>query len=127
VRPRRPRRLPVVLTRQEAQSVFATHDRCPENHGQFAYGSGLRLLECARLRVKDIDFAAGHIVVRDGKGRKDRITLLPNQSRQPLKEHLGDVEDMRRRDLLGHSDVATTMIYTHVLNRGPFGVRSPID
>jgi integron integrase len=188
------------------------------------YGSGLRLLECSTLRVKDIDFAAGHIVVRDGKGRKDRITMLPASALQPLREHLRDVEQLYHQDvaagagyvalpallerkypsaprewawqwvfpatrhfthpqtgrvhrhhlhetvlqrafrhavlqsgipkhatchslrhsfathlleagydirtiqeLLGHRDVATTMIYTHVLNRGPFGVRSPLD
>jgi integron integrase len=192
----------------------------PKLMASLLYGSGLRLLECARLRVKDVDFAAGHIVVRDGKGRKDRITLLPANLRQPLREHLHDVAALHRNDLaaggghvelpeglsrkfpnaprewpwqwvfpatrqyrhpatslihrhhlhetvlqrafraavqragitkhaschsfathlleagydirtiqelLGHRDVATTMIYTHVLNRGPFGVRSPLD
>jgi integron integrase len=188
------------------------------------YGSGLRLLECATLRVKDIDFAAGQIVVRGGKGAKDRVTVLPLQLRSELHDHLivvrrqhqqdlidgaGYVElpnsinakfrnaardwswqwafpatrtylhvatGQRRRhhlhetvlqrefhtavrasgltkpaschtlrhsfathlledgydirtiqELLGHRDVATTMIYTHVLNRGPGGVRSPLD
>jgi len=183
------------------------------------YGSGLRLLECASLRVKDLDFAARQIQVRH-KGRKDRLTLLPEQLRQPLTEHLRDVRtlhvadfaagagrvalpgalerklpgapqswswqwvfpatrlcfdrrtgEQRRhhlhetvvqrafrraginkhaachslrhsfathlleagydvrtiQELLGHSDVSTTMIYTHVLNRGPFAVRSPLD
>ena len=188
------------------------------------YGSGLRLLECARLRVKDVDFVASHIEVRDGKGRRDRITLFPGNVRLPLREHLRDVEVLHRRDLeagagyvqlpdglarkfpnaprewpwqwvfparsryrdgvtgelrrhhldpsviqravksavkrsgiakratchtfrhsfathlleggydirtvqelLGHKDVATTMLYTHVLNRGGLGVRSPAD
>jgi integron integrase len=224
VRPRRPRRLPTVLTRQEVQEVLANMEGVPKLMASLLYGSGLRLLECAQLRVKDLDFGAGYIVIRDGKGRKDRMALLPNQLRQPLTEHLRDVAQMREGDLaagagyvqlpgalaekypnaprewpwhwvfpatrtyrdersgllyrhhlhetvlqkafrsavkaarltkpatchslrhsfatallesgydirtiqelLGHRDVATTMIYTHVLNRGPFGVRSPID
>jgi integron integrase len=224
VRPKRPSRLPVVLTRQEAQAVLAQMRGVPKLMASLLYGSGLRLLECARLRIKDLDFGAGHIVVRQGKGRKDRLTLLPNQLRQPLQEHLDEVGLLHKGDLakgagyvelpgalarkypnahrewpwqwafpatrqyqhprsgllyrhhlhetvlqkafraatrsarltkpatchslrhsfatalleagydirtiqelLGHRDVATTMIYTHVLNRGPFGVRSPID
>jgi integron integrase len=224
VRPKRSSRLPVVLTREEAHAVLREMSGVPKLMASLLYGSGLRLLESAQLRVKDFDFAAGHIVVRQGKGRKDRLTLLPDQLRQPLRKHLSDVERLHKSDLvdgaghvelpgalatkypnasrewpwqwafpatrqyrhpssgllyrhhlhetvlqkafraatktarltkpatchslrhsfatalleagydirtiqelLGHRDVATTMIYTHVLNRGPFGVRSPID
>jgi integron integrase len=224
LRPARAHHLPVVLTRDEVRLIFSHMSGTPKLMACLLYGSGLRLLECATLRIKDIDFAASHIVVRDGKGRKDRVTLLPANLRQPLRDHLRDVERLHRADtaagagyvtlpaglegkypsaprewawqwvfpatrqythpqtgrmhrhhlhetvlqrafrqavvqsaipkhatchslrhsfathlleagydirtiqeLLGHRDVATTMIYTHVLNRGPFGVRSPLD
>ena len=71
VRARRTRRLPVVLTRDEVRAVLEQLSGTPRLMGVLLYGAGLRLLECARLRVKDIDFAAGHIVVRDGKGGKE--------------------------------------------------------
>jgi len=90
VRPTRVQHLPVVLTREEVRRVLGQLAGTPKLMASLLYGSGLRLLECARLRVKDVDFAAGHIVVRDGKGRKDRVTLLPSQIRQPLREHLRD-------------------------------------
>lgn len=224
VRPAKVPRLPLVLTAEEVRRLLNCLEGTTRLMAQLLYGSGLRLLECARLRVKDIDFSAGHILVRDSKGQKDRITLLPMQLRGPLRDHLlfvqrqhladvaagaGYVElpgafalksplaardwpwqwvfpatrmyrepstGQRRRhhlhetvlqravraavraagltkpatchtlrhsfathlleagydirtiqELLGHSDVATTMVYTHVLNRGPFGVRSPLD
>ncbi len=188
------------------------------------YGAGLRLMECLRLRVQDIDFNCNEVIVRDGKGAKDRITMLPAMLKKPLNEHLQQVKTIHEKDLaagwgrvpipnaldrkypnaptdwrwqwvfpqenrwrdqktgeqgrhhvdeslvqkavrnavmkagltkrasshtfrhsfathlleagsdirtvqelLGHEDVKTTMIYTHVLNRGPSGVRSPVD
>ena len=224
VRPRSQRALPVVLSKEEVRAILDRMRGTPKLMAALLYGSGLRLLECARLRVKDIDFATSKILVRQGKGRKDRATLLPNNLRPPLMNHLKKVSaqhaadlatgagsvslpgalarklpsaakswpwqwafpatrpykdretgEVRRhhlhqtvlqrafhvavleariskpaschslrhsfathlleagydirtiQELLGHRDVATTMIYTHVLNRGPFGVRSPLD
>ena len=76
VRARRPKHLPVVLTRDEVRAVISNLEGTPRLMATLLYGSGLRLLECARLRVQDIDFAMNHIIVRDGKGAKDRVTVL---------------------------------------------------
>jgi integron integrase len=224
VRARRPVRLPVVLSRDEVASLLSRLRGDVWLMAALLYGAGLRLLECAELRVKDLDFDRGELVVRDGKGGKDRVTMLPAALRGPLREHLGRVKAQheadvaagrgsvalpgalrvkypgasvewawqwvfpatrfyidrvtgeRRRhhlhesvlqravkdaaraagiwrpatchslrhsfathlleagydirtiqELLGHRDVSTTMIYTHVLNRGGRGVRSPLD
>lgn len=99
VRARRPKRLPVVLTRDE---VAALLDRITGTNALVAgllYGAGLRLSEALRLRVKDLDFDYAQIVVRQGKGAKDRVTVLPGRLREPLLEHLEAVHDQHDRDL----------------------------
>jgi integron integrase len=224
VRARRPKRLPVVLTREKVAAVLARLDGVPLLVSMLLYGGGLRLLEALQVRVKDIDFLRGEIVVREGKGRKDRVTMLANAAENPLRRHLESVRRQHQRDLaqglgkaplpdavarknpgaerewgwqwvfpasthyvdertgerhrhhvhetviqkavraatstagltkpatphtfrhafathlleagydirtvqelLGHKDISTTMIYTHVLNQGPAGVTSPAD
>jgi integron integrase len=224
VRAKRPARLPVVLTRDEVRAVLQRLHGAPRLMACLLYGAGLRVLECCRLRVQDIDFAANQVVVRGGKGDKDRVTMLPAIVKGALARHLDAVRAQHRDDLaagagwvelptalfrkypnagrewawqwvfpatrpyrdrltgqhrrhhlhetvlqralkaavfqtgiakrasphtlrhsfathlledghdirtvqelLGHRDVSTTMIYTHVLNRGPSAVRSPAD
>ena len=224
IRAKRGVHLPVVLTRGEVRAVLGYLHGTPWLVASLLYGAGLRLMECLRLRVKDVDLRRNEITVRDGKGRKDRVTMLPRRMKKPLIEHLGRVRAMHRRDLkqgagsvrlpdaigrkypraawewgwqwvfpatrfhfdratgryrrhhlhetviqkafkgavrmsgiakpatchtlrhsfathlleagydirtiqelLGHRDVATTMIYTHVLNRGARGIISPLD
>ena len=100
VRARCPRRLPVVLSRDEVCAVIAHLAGTPKLMACLLYGAGLRLLECARLRVKDIDFEASHIVVRAGKGDKDRITVLPRIVREPLRHHLERVRRLHGRDVV---------------------------
>jgi integron integrase len=224
VRAKRPHRLPVVLTRQEIRSILRCLDGSDWLMAMLLYGAGLRVMECLRLRVKDIDFTSNQILVRAGKGDKDRHTMLPAAVKEPLVKHLDSVKRLHQRDLerglgrvslpnalerkypnagkewgwqwvfpatthfldrvtgekrrhhlhesvlqkavkeavcqsgvnkpasphtfrhsfathlledgydirtvqelLGHRDVSTTMIYTHVLNRGGKGVFSPAD
>ena len=96
---KRPQRLPTVLTREEAQRVLAALEGTPKLVAQLLYGSGLRLLEALRLRVKDLDFAQHQIIVRDGKGFKDRVTILPESLIPALQEHLARVKLLHENDL----------------------------
>ena len=223
-RARLPTRLPVVFTREEVRALMKRLSGVDLIAASLMYGAGLRLMECLRLRVKDIDFSYNQITIRSGKGEKDRVTMLPASLKEPLRCHLLNVRlihqtDLRQglgevylpyalerkfsgaarqwgwqyvfpaqgltrdprsgnlrrhhvheskiqravknairasritkrgschtfrhsfathlledgydirtvQELLGHKDVRTTMIYTHVLNRGGRGVKSPLD
>jgi integrase len=91
--------LPVVLTREEVRALLAQLDGQKWLMAGLLYGSGLRLLECLRLRVKDVDFGQNHLVVRDGKGQKDRVTLLPAALVEPLRRQIERVRERHQQDL----------------------------
>ena len=153
-RPTRPPRLPVVLTRAELERLLAPLTGTKWLIASLLYGAGLRVMEYLRLRVKDFDLSYRQILVRDGKGAKDRVSMLPEKLVEPMRAikeaaqaagiakpvschtlrhafatHLleGGYDIRTVQELLGHSDVSTTMIYTHVLNKGGRGVTSPLD
>ncbi len=176
VRAKRAKHLPVVLTENEVRVLLAQLDGTRWLVASLLYSTGMRVLEGLRLRVKDLDFERKEIAVRDGKGAKDRRTMLSERLVEPLRTHLARVRVLHERDLadgfgevylpfargrkypkakpvsphvlrhsfathllvagydirtvqelLGHSDVSTTMIYTHVLNKGGREVMSPLD
>lgn len=105
-RARRPARVPTVLTRQEVQRLLAKLHGTRWLMASLLYGAGLRLRECLKLRVKDVDFEYRQIVVRDGKGAKDRVTMLPAAVIEQLKAHLVHVKALHERDLAeGYGDV----------------------
>jgi integron integrase len=99
VRAKKPQRLPTVMTRTETRRVIAGLSSTHQLIAKLLYGSGLRLMECLRLRVKDLDFAQHHLVVRQGKGHKDRITVLPDSLVSPLQAHLQRVKMLHDQDL----------------------------
>jgi integron integrase len=99
VRAKRPQRLPVVLRQHEVKAILAAMSGVEQLMGHLLYGAGLRLMECLRLRVKDVDFSANHIVVREGKGNKDRMTMLPLAVKAALLAHLGHVKELHQQDL----------------------------
>ncbi|MDP4029370.1 MAG: integron integrase [Gallionella sp.] len=105
-----PKRLPVVMTEKEVQSVLARMDGSVWLICSLLYGSGLRIMECLRLRVKDVDLERCEILVREGKGFKDRITMLPTSLVQSLKQQLERVKTLHDEDLLkGYGDVFMPM------------------
>lgn len=115
-RAKRPVRVPVVLTVAEAKALLARLDGTKWLMAALLYGSGLRLCECLKLRVKDVDFEYRQITVRDGKGGKDRVTMLPAELAEPLRAHLARVKSLHEHDLAeGFGSVEL-----------PFGIRSPL-
>lgn len=93
------RHVPVVLTREETMTVLNAMDGETGLMARALYGGGLRLMECLRLRVKDVDFGYGQVIVREGKGGKDRVTMLPQKLREPLRLHLEKVRAIHAEDL----------------------------
>jgi integrase len=103
-RARKPKRLPTVFTRDEVKRLLANLEGTHWLIGGLLYGSGLRLMECLRLRVKDLDFTYGQLTVRDGKGEMDRITMLPLSMKQSLVRHLQRVKLLHDEDIAyGHA------------------------
>ena len=96
---KKPSRLPVVLTPEETRAVLNRLDETKWIMASLLYGAGLRLMECIRLRVKDIEFTRRQRVVREGKGAKDRITMLPDKVVEPLQRHLEQVKAIHQQDL----------------------------
>jgi len=99
IRARKPQRLPIVMTREEVKAVLVNVARDKWIMASLMYGAGLRLMECLRLRVQDLDFARSGILVRDGKGAKDRMTILPESLKAPLQDHLKKVRAIHEKDL----------------------------
>ena len=99
IRARKPARVPVVMSRDETKAVLGALTGDKWLMASMMYGAGLRLMECLRLRVKDIDFARNEMSVRDSKGAKDRITMLPASLKAPLQAHLEKVKAIHGRDL----------------------------
>ena len=105
-RANRPKRLPIVFSQNEVLIILSTMKETPQLVAGLLYGSGLRLMECLRLRIQDIDFDRDQILVRSGKGDKDRVTLLPQRLKEPLRNHIAWVKHLHNRDLeQGFGDV----------------------
>lgn len=133
-RSRRGRRLPTVLTPEEVQKLISNLQGISRLMAQVIYGSGLRLNECLRLRVKDVDIARGILVVRAGKGDKDRQTILPDQIKEALEKHLSGIRvlyDKDRKIGIAGVNLAISFLFYH-LKRAPIntsirmGVRSSV-
>ena len=113
-RAKRPAKLPVVLTKAEAQAVIGHLSGSDRLMANLLYGSGLRLMECGRLRVKDVDFGYGQITIREGKGGKDRVTMLPEALKEPMERHLQKVRALHEEDL---AEGFGTVYLPHALER----------
>jgi integron integrase len=98
-RAQRPQRLPTVLGKREVEAVLSGMTGTHQLMAKLLYGTGMRLMECVRLRVKDVDFDQNQVVVREGKGFKDRVTVLPESLKTPLGEHLKRVKLLHEKDL----------------------------
>lgn len=99
VRAKKPKRLPVVFAREEVAAIIGAMARVEQLVAALLYGTGLRVIEAVRLRVKDIDFRRNEILVRDGKGARDRVTMLPRTLVEPLREHLAKVRSVHDADV----------------------------
>jgi integron integrase len=99
VRARQPKRLPTVLSREEVAALLARLEGTVQLIVLLLYGTGMRILECLRLRIQDLDFDLGNITIRNGKGRKDRTALLPDACRQSIRDHLVHVRELHGKDL----------------------------
>lgn len=107
VRAKKPKRLPVVLTKNEVRRLLGQLDEVYWLIGSLLYGSGLRLMECLRLRIKDVEFNQQTITVRSGKGDKDRVTVMPAKLVDPLRHQVDHVRLLHERDMqMGHGSVA---------------------
>ena len=105
-RAKRPKRLPTVFSQDEVLVILSLMTETPQLVAGLLYGSGLRLMECLRLRIQDVDFDRNQILVRSGKGDKDRVTLLPQRLKEPLRNHMRWVKHLHDRDLeQGFGDV----------------------
>ena len=98
-RPKRPQRRPLVLCKDEVERILQVMSGTHQLIATLLFGTGMRLLECLRLRAKDVDFALNQIFLRDGKGWKDRVTMLPQRIKPDLEKHLARVREIHRRDV----------------------------
>jgi site-specific recombinase XerD len=121
VRAKRGERLPVVMSMPETMALLGAMSGTPRLMAALIYGGGLRVTECCELRIKDLDFDQGLVVVRRGKGDKDRWHCFATHLL------LNEVDIRRIQEYLGHASVETTMIYTHVVKELRTQARSPLD
>ena len=120
--------LPVVMTLSEVSRVIANMGGIHLLMAKILYGCGLRLMECVRLRVKDLDFDRNLVYIYDAKGVKDRTTLFPQSIQTDLQHLLENGVNIRVvQELLGHADVKTTGIYIHVMTKDISAVSSPLE